>query len=72
MGTKIKISEILEIERRKQEINHLDLSEIDFIDDLGNVIDIPKNRIEEFKFIGLNNIDFITTGFYQLEAEAEV
>jgi len=62
---KVKISEILELDARRREINKVDLKDIQFLDDNGNVVKINPELVEKFRFIGLNNTDFITTGFYE-------
>jgi hypothetical protein len=59
------ISDISEIIRRKTEINSMNLSNIKFIDDNGNILKIDNNVIEDFKYTGLSNFDFISTGFYK-------
>lgn len=61
----VKISEITAITNRLREINSVNLSDIIFVDDSGNTIEIEKEYIDEFKFIGLNNVDFITSEFYK-------
>ena len=61
----IRVSEILEIQKRKREINGRELNEIDFLDDDGMPLKIDEKIIEEFRFSGLNNTDFITTEFYK-------
>jgi hypothetical protein len=62
---KVKISEILELKRRMIDINMEILEDIEFLDDNGNKLEIDKNIIDEFKFTGLNNMDFISSGFYK-------
>lgn len=61
---KIEIEEILKIKERLREINSIDLNKIEFTEG-GKVIDINPKYIEEFRFIGLNNSDFIYTEFYK-------
>jgi len=61
----VKISEILALDARKREINRVELNEITFLDDNGNPVKIDPAIVEKFRFIGLNNTDFITTGFYE-------
>lgn len=61
----IRISEILEIDKRKREINSRDLKEIDFLDDNGVPIQIDKKILEDFQYCGLNNTDLITSEFYK-------
>lgn len=60
----VKISEIKEICERRWKINNYDLNEVDFIDDNGEVLDIPKELRDEFGYTGLSLCDFITSGFY--------
>lgn len=62
--TKIKISEILELKQRVKEINSIPLHEIEWEDADGNVQKINQEILQEFYFTGLNNIDFIVSGFY--------
>lgn len=61
----IKISEILKIQARINEINNMDLNNIAFIDDDNKFVKIDQGIIDEFKFVGLNNFEFITTDFYK-------
>ena len=48
-------------ERRK--INILALNDIEWYED-GKKVDIPKETVDDFSSIGLNNIDFIGSGYY--------
>jgi hypothetical protein len=61
MSDRIKISaiEIIELNARLREINSFDLEKIDFISERGNVLKIDKDKIDSWKFIGLNNTDFL-------------
>lgn len=61
----IKISEIFDITKRQQEINKHNLSNIDFIDDNGEVIKIDNKILADYRFCGLDNISFITSEFYK-------
>lgn len=61
----VKISEIIEICERRWQINNYNLNDIDFIDDNGEVLDIPKELRVEFGYTGLSLCDFITSGFYK-------
>lgn len=45
-------------------INMLDIADITFVEG-EEELDIPKKVVEEFKFTGLNNIDFIKTEYYK-------
>jgi hypothetical protein len=62
---KIRISEIIELTNREREINRPDLKDIDFIDDSGKIVNIDEKIVEDFRFCGLSNVDFINTGFYK-------
>lgn len=63
--TRIKISDIHSNQDFRDKINKLSLDEIEFVDDNGDIIKIDKSIIDDFKFTGLNNIDFILTDFYK-------
>jgi len=60
----VRVSEILNIAKRQREINSKELTEIDFLDENGNIIQIDKKIVDDFRFCGLNNTDFITSEFY--------
>ncbi len=60
----VRISEIIELNKRLREIGDNDLSNMDFLDDEGNAIIIDQKIIDDFKFTGLNVTDFIDSGFY--------
>ncbi len=62
---KIRISEIIKLEKRRKKINSFKFDELIFIDDNERPILIDAKIMEEWKFIGLNNADFITTEFYK-------
>lgn len=61
---RVAIERLLNLKKELWEINRLALSEIVWLKD-GKVMDIPQNIIDEFMFIGLSNIDFITSGYYK-------
>jgi hypothetical protein len=61
---KISIEEIEEMTARRKYINSLDLFDIVWTKN-GIELDIPEDVIEDFWPRGLNNIDFITTGYYK-------
>lgn len=61
----IRISEIKNLAKRIHEINSMDIKEIDFIDSYLKKVDINPQIIEDWKFTGLNIMDFIMTGFYK-------
>ena len=60
----ININEVRNLRKRLREINSLDLEKCKFIEN-GKEIKVPKEIIKQFKFIGLNNADFIMTNFYK-------
>jgi len=63
--TNISILEINRLCERLRQINQLDLNEVNFIDENGNVVDIPQSIINEWRFTGLNLTDFIDSDFYK-------
>ena len=65
MQKRINISEIIELKARLNEINSLDLSDVNFIDEFGNAIKITNEMYEDWKYTGLSNTDFITTEYYK-------
>ena len=58
MNNKIDIDEVLKLKNRINEINSFDLTKVKFIKD-GKEINVDKEIIEDWGFIGLNNFDFI-------------
>lgn len=52
-------------------INSTDLKDIELYVK-GEEVEINPDFIEHFKFIGLSNIDFFTSGFYKGESEGFV
>jgi len=62
---RIKVSEILALKKRQSEINSYNLEDIIFIDDEDKPFEIDHEIIDDFRFTGLNNIDFITSNFYK-------
>lgn len=65
MKKRINISEIIVLKARLNEINSLDLSDVNFIDEFGNAIKITNEMYEDWKYTGLSNTDFITTEYYK-------
>ena len=64
MRTRIDIELIDAVQAFRRYIHKLALSEIDFYEN-GEKLDIPEELVDEFELTGLNNIDFITTGYYK-------
>lgn len=61
----VNIKEILQMKNLITVINSYPLSNIDWVDENGEIVKIDKNIIQEFLYTGLSNIDFISTGFYK-------
>ena len=61
---RVNIERLLALKKELNEINFQHLEDIEWCFD-GELVEIPEKNIEEWKFIGLNNVDFITTGFYK-------
>ena len=60
---RVDVEHIKYLTKEREKINKEVLSEIEFFED-GKKVIIPEKITEDFSFIGLNNIDFITSGFY--------
>jgi hypothetical protein len=58
MTVRIDVEEIIKLQARRREINALDLKDITFYRD-GKPVEIPDEAIEEWRFVGLSNIDFV-------------
>jgi hypothetical protein len=56
---KIRVKEIIDLNARIREINSVDLEDIEFLNDKDEVLYIKQENIDQWKFIGLNNTDFI-------------
>jgi len=67
---KVNIEKLLKLKQELAEINAGDLASIEFYEN-GVLVDIPAEVISEWEFIGMNNVDFITTGFYEDENHTE-
>lgn len=61
----ISLYEIKTMLKQINEINKTPLEDITFLNKNGKPIKINNKIIADFKFIGLNNIDFIKSGFYK-------
>lgn len=59
---KVTIEEILEMQKRRSEINSFDIKDIEWYEN-GFKIDVPSESLDEWRFTGLSNTDFI---FYML------
>lgn len=63
---KVDIETILELQEKLNEINSVPLDNIEFFEN-GELIEIDKDKIERWEYVGLNNTAFITMGFYREE-----
>lgn len=54
---RIDVEEIEALQKRRREINGIGIDSIDFYSG-GKKVVIPKSALDEWKDIGLNNIDF--------------
>ena len=59
----VHVEHIKEMQKQRERINNPMLDRIDFYEN-GKLLHIDKRLIDKFIFTGLNNIDFITSGFY--------
>ena len=60
---KINIEDVIVHLEQQRKWNSIPLSDIEFYE-RGVKLDIPKGLIDEWEFTGLNNIDFISSGYY--------
>lgn len=63
---RIDIEEIRELHKRRSEINNVLLSTIDFYEN-GVKVEITPEVLEEWRFVGLSNCDFILMDAYKEE-----
>ena len=61
---RVDIEYIYWLQERRKEINGLCLRDIQFYKE-GKQLRIKKKVVRDFEVVGLNNIDFITSEFYQ-------
>jgi len=61
--TEVAIEEVIELWEGRQRINRLDIEDIIWTKD-GKPLSIPLEVVREFELTGLNNNDFILTGYY--------
>ena len=60
----VNIERIHELKAELKKINDAELADIEFREN-GEKLDIDKQNIEDWPFVGLSNVDFITTLSYQ-------
>jgi len=63
---KVDIEKVRELKRQLDEINSVPIEDIEFFEN-GKRVEFDKDVVADWKFIGLNNVDFITSGFYKGE-----
>jgi len=61
---KIDINEVKNIQKRMDEINSVPIEHIQWMDGDKEII-VSSEHIKEWKFIGLDNMSFISTGFLE-------
>jgi hypothetical protein len=67
---RVDIERVRKIQEERTKINKADLEDIEWYED-GKKLEISPKVIEDFKFIGLNNTDFIISNYY-LEKEFRI
>lgn len=67
---RVLVAEVISIMERLEEINNTPLSDIEWIYD-GKVLPISEDVIEEWKFMGLSNKDFVNFRIMELLEEAK-
>lgn len=61
---KVSVEEVMQLQNRLNEINLIPFCDIDWTEN-GESLAIDESLKDEFRFTGLANKDFITTGYYQ-------
>ena len=64
MKTRVDIEDVLRLQQKQAEINKLEFKDIEWYKN-GEKIEIDQKIIDQFDFTGMNNIDFITSGYYE-------
>lgn len=65
MERTVYIKQIIEAREFMHRVNSVDLNDIVFIGEDGKPVEIDQQYIDDFKFTGLSNCDFILSGFYK-------
>ena len=55
---RVDIEDVFKLEEDRAKVNSPDLSDIEFFKD-GERVEIPKEQIDHWRFIGLSNIEFV-------------
>lgn len=61
---RIDVEDVLRNQMDRQRINEADIYDMDIFEN-GKLVSVPKEVRKEFSFMGLNNVDFITSGFFR-------
>lgn len=61
---RVDVEEVFRLQDERRKINALKLEEIDFYED-GKKVSIDKKILDDFRFCGLSNVDFVDSGFYK-------
>jgi hypothetical protein len=61
---KVNVDEIMRAVEKRREFNGLDLSNIEWTNDKGEKLEVGPKVLEEWKFVGLNNVDFVELVFF--------
>jgi hypothetical protein len=61
---RVDVEHVNWLKQQLRDINCLDFNEIDFYED-DKKLDIDPKKLGEWRFIGMNNSDFIDTKFYK-------
>jgi len=57
----IHLDEVRQLKARLREINRIPLSEIQWLDAEGKIVNVDPKDLKFWKFTGLNNADFVET-----------
>ena len=60
---RIQLPELYKLLQREHDINATPFDELEWVDAKGKTINVTKQQAEEFKFCGLNNLNFVECGF---------
>ena len=68
---RVDVERIKELKKELNDINIEILEDIDFYEN-DRIVVIDKKLLDEWGYIGLNNTDFITTGYYKGEQSISI
>jgi hypothetical protein len=61
---RVDVEHVRALKEELASFNSLDLSVVEFYDN-GNKLEVSEQALVEWKYVGLNNADFIMTGLYK-------